>query len=217
MLAIALTGATAAARADVSGINNVGFFNAIPHTLIDFETDGAGASVSLIDGESLAMPSNEYAPQGVLFAGGLFWVNDGSSVFDTAQAIGGSGDIAIPSSACNQFTITFTNSIFAMGFWVVNNVSIPSTPPTIAAYDAANNLLGTVEFGGIFIDGQVSNGATTAEYGFMGLSSATAIDHVVVSKQFAIFDDLRYSAVPSPGPLVLAAFGAGLLFLKRKR
>src|SRR3954467_8425174 len=107
--AIAAAALAGASQARAAAITEASFFDTLPNTLINFETDGAGNPITLIQGQRLAMPAGAYQPQGVTFTGtNMSWVNDGNSAFDAAQTIGGSPVNSIPSSLCNQFTMTFS-------------------------------------------------------------------------------------------------------------
>ena len=69
-LVVASAGSLAATQsANAALITDPSFFNGIPTTVINFETDGAGNPITLIQGQRQAMPSNAYAPQGVTFVG----------------------------------------------------------------------------------------------------------------------------------------------------
>jgi hypothetical protein len=213
-LASALTGL---ARADV--ITDPSFFNPYPTTVINFETTGAGAPVTLIDGQTLAMPTTAYAPQGVTFTGvgsSVYWVNDGNAAFDAAQLVGGSPNNSIPSSLTNQFTMTFSVPVRAFGFFVANNRTADPAGPLFVARDINGTIIGSAQFGAQFIDGTFTAPNTVADYGFMGILTATNIASVTVTKQAAILDDLRFCQVPAPGALALSAAG-GLVLLRRKR
>jgi hypothetical protein len=213
----AAAAAAFAGIAQASSITDPSFFNSIPTTLINFETDGAGNPITLIQGQRQSMPSDAYAPQGVLFSGtNMSWVNDGNAAFDAAQSIGGSPVNSIPSSLCNQFTMTFTVPVQAFGFFVANNRTADPTGPTFVARDSQGNVLDTAAWAPKFIDGTITSPNTTADYGFMGIVSTTSIASVTVTKQSAILDDLRFSPVPAPGALALSAAGA-LVMLRRRR
>src|SRR5262245_66420189 len=83
---VALAAATACATAQASVISDASFFNAIPTTVINFETDGNGSAINLIQGQSQAMPLDAYSSLGVAFGTQIRWVNDGNVAFDAAQA-----------------------------------------------------------------------------------------------------------------------------------
>lgn len=204
-----------AGGAQASVIDSASFFTSIPHTLIDFETDHNGDPLDLIDGQSQVMPTTAYQSMGLIFVTPIRWVNDGSAAFDAAQGVGGSPDHAIPSSFHNVFEMSFTVPVRAMGMWVVNNADA-STLPTFVAYDSANQVIDTAVFSGPLVDGTVTVGGTTAQYGFMGILADRDIARVEITKQFAILDDLRFSAVPAPGGVGLAC-GALAMGLRRRR
>ena len=218
---LALTAGLLAAPAAHAGfITDRAYFNTIPTALINFETNGAGNPVSLIQGQRLAMPAGEYAAQGVTLTGTggpVYWTNDGNAAFDAAQTLGASPIISIPSSLTNIFTITFTVHVQAFGFFIANNRTADPLGPTFVARDISGNILETAQWGSKFIDGTLTIPNTTADYGFMGIFTSTAIASVTVTKQAAMLDDLRYSAVPAPGPIALGAIGAILAFRRRKR
>lgn len=194
-------------------ISDVSHFSSIPTTLVDFETNGGGSPVILAEGGTLLMPAGEYGALGITFSPQVHWVNDGSSDFDSAQAIGGSLDNAIPSSAVNVFTLSFSTPVRSFGLWVVNNHNVDAAGPIFEARDASNQLIESVQFNGGLIDGTVG----VASYGFMGVWSATPIASVTITKQAAIFDDLRISP-DVPAPACGAVLGAaGLWSLRRRR
>lgn len=206
-LLAAVAGTLVATHALAGVISDASFFDSIPSTLIDFETDGAGSPLTLVDGQISLMPGAEYAALGVTFSPNIYWVNDQSSVFDTAQSLGGSLDHAIPSSQVNAFTMSFNVPVRSFGFWVVSNTAFAD--PVFVARDASNNILETVTFTGGLVDGVVTSANVTAAYGFMGAYSATPIASVTITKGAALFDDLRFSStVPAPGVIP-----AGLLVL----
>lgn len=212
-LLAAVAGTVLASHAFAGVISDSSFFNSIPSTLIDFETNGAGAPLTLVDGQIALMPGAEYAAMGVTFSPNIYWVNDQSAVFDTAQTLGGSLDHAIPSSQVNAFTMSFSVPVRSFGFWVVSNTAFAD--PVFVARDASNNILETVTFTGGLVDGVVSSANVTAAYGFMGVYSSTPIASVTITKGAAIFDDLRFSStVPAPG---LLPAGLVLLTIAQRR
>jgi hypothetical protein len=213
--AAALLALSTALPVSATVIDSVAYFQSLPHTLIDFESDGQGNPLSLADGQSLVMPLSAYSPQGVTFLNQVRWVNDGSPAFDTAQDIGGSLDHAIPSAFVNSFAFTFSVPVRAFGFWVVNNQGADPAGPIFRAYDAQDNLIDSVQFNGTLIDGTVNDGTTVAGYGIMGLAADRDIARVEVQKVAAIFDDLRFTPVPAPGPIALAGLGTILLVGRR--
>lgn len=212
-LGIAALTLAAVGSAQAGIITDSSFFTSVPHTHINFETDGAGSPINLIQGQTQVMPLNAYSNLGVDFVNQVRWVNDGNPAFDAAQMIGGTPANSIPSSFVNAFAFTFNVPVQSFGFFVVNNRT--ASPLTIRAFDAQNNQITELVFGGVFVDGTIEIPNTTADYGFMGYAADVNIARVEVTKQMAILDDLMYSPVPTPG--VLALLGAGLPVLTRRR
>lgn len=212
----ALAGSLLAGHASATLIDSSAYFTPLPHTLIDFELDANGDPLGLIDGESLEMPLTAYSTQGVTFLNQVRWVNDGSPAFDAAQLIGGSWDHSIPSAFVNSFAFTFDVPVRAFGFWVVNNQNVDPDGPLFRAYDDQNQLIEQVQFNGAVVDSTITDGVTVAGYGFMGIEADRNIARVEVQKRAAIFDDLRFTAVPAPGAATLAGL-AGLVLGRRRR
>ncbi len=185
------------------------FFSTIPHTLVTFETDGSGLPVVLGQGASRSMPYDEYAALGFTFNPSIKWVNDASSDFDAAQAIGGSPEIGIPSAASDDYFVHFSVPVRAFGFWVINNSNIQEIP-VFEAY-GTNGLIETVQFTGVAIDGTIG----IAEYGFLGIVADQDITEIHTTKEATVFDNFMYSAVPEPATICL--LGLGGLALRRKR
>lgn len=194
------------------------YFAEIPHTTINFETDGGGNPISLIQGQSLVMPVNAYAAQGVTFNAPIRWVNDGNAAFDGAQAALGSGNIGIPSSYATTVDFNFGGTVRAFGFFLVNNSRIDPVGPTVTAYDGDGNIIQSLAWGAPFIQGTLASGSTTADYGYIGLTSSTPIARVVVVKQAAMLDDLSFGNPTVPAPASLGAMGlAGVFAMRRRR
>lgn len=189
------------------------FFEFLSPTVINFETNGAGAPVNLIQGQIATMPANEYASKGVRFNKDLAWANDGNAQMDAAQFLGGSPVNSMPSSVFDTFTIHFDVPVKAFGFFVANNRLADPSGPSFTAYDDQGDVIETVNWGAAFVDA----GFSMVDYGFMGLSSPeVAIARVEISKDAAILDDLTFSVIPAPGAMSALA-GAGLLGLRRRR
>ncbi|GJQ29267.1 MAG: hypothetical protein HBSAPP03_11510 [Phycisphaerae bacterium] len=207
----------AACSAQAGIITDTAYFTPFPHTKINFETDGAGSTIGLIQGQTQVMPLNAYSNLGVDFLTPVRWVNDGNAAFDAAQILGGSPANAIPSSFVSSFSFAFTVPVRAMGMFVVNNRLQDAAGPTFSLYDTQNVLITTVQFGGVFVDDTITIPNTTADYGFMGFEADRDIARVEVTKVHAIFDDLYFTAVPAPGVLALAGVGLGLVSRRARR
>ncbi len=214
---IAALSLAAAASAHAGIITTADHFKQIAHTKIDFETNGAGSTISLVQGQTQVMPLNAYANLGVDFVTQVRWVNDGNAAFDAAQIIGASRFNSIPSSFVNTFTYSFSVPVRAMGMFVVNNRIQDAAGPTFRLFDAQNVEITTLQFGGVFIDGTVTIPNTTADYGFMGFEADRDIARVEVTKVHAIFDDLYFTSVPAPGSAALFATGLTLLARRNRR
>jgi len=208
---IGAVAAFSAAPARAGIITDRAFFGDIDSTLIDFETDGDGDSVTLPSAQSQSMAAMEYASQGLVFDTPVAWTNDGNGDFDAAQAIGASPDNAIPSSDFDVIEISFTEMVRAFGFFVATN-NVVGDAPTLIARDADGAVIESVVFGDAFHHGTIG----IADYGFMGVTSDIPIASVEITKTAAIFDDFHLSAVPGPGGVGL--FGlAGLIAGRRRR
>jgi hypothetical protein len=206
----------AAAEAGAAPITDKSYFFKGPSTLIDFETDGNGAPISLIDGQSLSMPTTAYQSKGVVFSSGVKWVNDGTPAFDAAQNISGTPTISIPSSGITSLTVTFSTAVHAVGIWIANNFQLDSAGPTMTARDASNNVIESVSFGNQsggspFVDGRIM----FCDYGFMGIASKAAIKSITITKNAAILDDLIFDQVPAPAGA--GVLGVGLAVWSRRR
>lgn len=218
-LALAAAATVPLAPAALAGvIDDKAFFDELPTTTITFEVNGAGNPVSLIEGQTMTMPASAYAAQGVMFQSPIAWVNDGGVDFINAQFLGGSPEIAIPSAAVSTFTIEFTVPVRSVGMFVANTHAMDASGPTFVARDAQGDVIEMVSFGtqtsgSQFVDGR----AGSADYGFMGIFSATPIATLTVTKQSAIFDDLMFSSeIPAPAGALLLG-GAGCWLIGRRR
>lgn len=209
--------AAASSSAQAGMITSKSFFNSIPTTTINFETNGAGVPVPLIDGQTLTMPTSAYQNLGVLFQSPIAWVNDGGIDFDIAQFIGGSPDNSIPSSSVGSLVIQFAAPVRSVGFFIANTYSLDGTGPTFVARDSQGAILESVSFGtqsgsSPFVAGRTGS----ADYGFMGLTSTTPIFTLSVSKQAAILDDLMFSS-QIPAPASALVFGGLAIWAGARR
>lgn len=194
-----------------SPVTSKDFFSPYSPTITQWEVDGAGAAVTLLEGGTRSLPAGEYASSGFTFGQDIAWVNDSSAAFNGAQLLVGSLQNAIPSGQFNTFDVLFTEPTDAFGFVVVNSQNA-TTEPAFTAYDAQDNAIETVTWGAPFQQGVLAG----AEYGFMGIWSEDAkIARVRVTKQFAILDDFYFATVPGPGGL--AVIGCGVVMVGRRR
>ena len=190
------------------------FFSGTTYMFITFETDGMGNKLNLVQGQSQSMPADEYAHYGFTFEPGISWVNDKSSAFDEAQAIGGSPEIGIPGALNDDFTINFSFPVRAFGFWVINNPDQSNEPYpdlTLQAF-GADGLIEEAIFEGDAIDGVLED---RTEYGFLGIASDQFITSIHVTKGATTLDNFTYSPIPEPATFLI--LGLGCLALLRKR
>lgn len=209
--AVAVTAMAGSALA--APITDRSFFDDLSPTVIDFETDGSGAGMNLIQGQIQTLPANEYSSLGVRFNQNIAWVNDGNAQFDAAQILAATPVVSIPSSQFNSFSVLFDVPVEAFGMFVANNRAADQVGPSFTAYDADGMVIETVTWGNEFIEG----GFSLVDYGFMGISSpGVLIARVEISKQAAILDDLTFAVIPAPGAMGVLA-GAGLIGARRRR
>lgn len=198
-------------------IDDAAYFAGVEHTLIDFETDGLGNALNLGNGQVVDLPGEEYLSQGVRFDRTIAWVDDASPLFEYALSQGGSGENGIPSSLVGEFTIEFTQPVFAAGMFVVRNRMLQSPEPIFEALDAAGSVIESVTFSDAQFGDPSEIGAVA--FGFMGIESEVEIAALrVVNNGGTMFDDLRFgaSAVPTPGAAALLGL-AGLVGARRRR
>lgn len=203
---------------DCGFITDQVFFEGFESTLIDFETRGNGTPLALIEGQTLTMPTAEYASFGVTFSPAVQWVNDGTPAFNAAQNLGGTAHHAIPSTSVNTFTMTFAGGVRSVGMWVANNYVTDPDGPLFTARDSDGVVIkqftfGSQTSGSEFVHGRV----LTADYGFFGLFSTVPIATVTITKSAAILDNLVFSEqIPAPGAVGALAV-AGLYASRRRR
>lgn len=208
------------AHAQVGPITGASFFDGLRDTtIVGFENDGAGSPLTLIEGETLALPAGEYAPFGFNFDQDIAWVNDGNPSFNSAQLLSAVEPHSIPSSQVSTFSILFSTEVRSVAFWIANNFEVDSDGPVLSAYDGMDQLITSVTFGSqtsgsIFIDDRIG----IADFGVMGIFSETPIARLEISKDAAILDDLTFSsAIPSPGAALLGTIALGVGVARRRR
>jgi hypothetical protein len=196
-------------------IDDAAYFDGVAHTLIDFETDGLGNELALGNGQVVDLPTEEYLSQGVRFDRTIAWVDDASPLFEYALSQGGSGENGIPSSFVSEFTIEFTQPVFAAGMFVVRNRALQNAEPIFEALDASGAVIESVTFS----DAQFGDPSDVdaVAFGFMGIESNVQIAALrVVNNGGTMFDDLRFGGVPTPGAAALMGL-AGLVGARRRR
>ena len=209
LLSLGIIAFTVPVRAGV--ILEADFFSGIPHTLVEFETDGSGNPVELDQGDWRNMPADEYASLGFTFQTNMIWGNDASPDFDVAQTIGGSPDIMImPMPLGEDILITFSVPVRSFGFWMINNISRPT--PILEAYGyGPTGLIERVRFEGVAIDGTVG----AAVYGFLGITADKNIHSIYITNTAPELDNFMFSSIPEPATLLLLALGA--VMVRRKK
>lgn len=188
------------------------YFDAIPHTFVDFETDGSGTPVLLAEGQSRLMSSTEYAALGFTFDAGASWLNDGGSSTAQAQAIYGGGYNVMKFPYQNIFSIYLTTPIDSFGFWLMKSNSYVNDPLFEAHTYGPDGLIESAEFSGDLIDGSIG----VIDYGFLGIAADQPITRIdITTDQTLTLDNFMFVPVPEPATLLLLGIG-GLTFRKRK-
>lgn len=199
-------------------IDDRSFFEGIDHTLIDFETEADGTPIALEFNGIVLLTGTEYSSLGVRFAtdSPIAIVKSGSPSDRDALRIGGSLDNAFAFGTLTRntpFEILFDTPVHAAGFFALTVVTL--TAPEFEAFGVSGQSLGTFGLFGDLIDGQVD----FVRYGYIGIASDEAIARIALSNGEIGWgiDDLRFSAVPAPGGVIVLVGGVGLLGVRRRR
>jgi len=208
--------ACAVAPAAVAGvvITDPAFFDAIPHTLIDFETRHDGTPVDLPEGSILSMNFGEFSTLGVAIFGDPNWVNFTSDDLETVQGTYATLDNSLamlpvfPGDPVGLAFLT-TGTVRAFSIFVMMDVSEPRPRPEFDIF-SGDTFFTKLTFDESLVQGRVGD----IEFGFVGYTSDEPFDAVVMHNfTRPAFDDLRFSAFPAPGAgaaFALTALGAGL-------
>jgi len=182
-------------------------------TVIDFETWANGTPIELEPGSAISILPPTYASLGVrVTAETAFLI--GRSRFPhwiAAMDAGGSGTNAITDAGASGFLrFDFTLPVNAVGLTAIN--STDGEGVSLAVFDAADQLIESVDFSGVLVDGSVPGAdfgnAFDIEYGFVGLFTAEReVSYAVVSQGIGRFDDLHFGVIPEPTTLFLIAVG----------
>ena len=193
--------ALAEARPDID------LFNSIPHTLIDFETRGDGTPVGLPQGQTDTFDHDEYISFGVRFGGFRpRWANPSAPEVDAAQTIGGSGEIflSLNASLASPPVMVFPDRIRSVGFFfVLDNTIIRPTPMTVLV-SLSGEIVEQVLIDESFVTGTIG----FIDYGWVTITRPEDFSAITfLHNEGVIFDDLRFSNIPSPGaaPVLILA------------
>jgi hypothetical protein len=177
------------------------WFDSIPHTHLDFETDGDGDPVPPISpSQSLPFGASEYSAVGVTFSQDLAWVN----YVETGNVI--------PQAGVGDFSILFSSPVRSVGALVT--YFPPGDIPSFVARNAAGDVLGSVQLDDYVpgLDPEPPDDQLDPTKHFMGLAFDEPIARLDVSGEALHVDDLQISAaVPEPASLALLGLGLAAL------
>jgi len=210
-----------AATGEATIVTDPTFFDRVPHALIDFETFGDGSPVSLPEGGVDIRFGNEYAQQGIISGlADYLYGNPAPSDLETAHMAVGSGDILMGferQGGTAPPSIGFTSAVGltqrSFGFAFVRNTT-RDTALTLTLRDADAEVIAAFTQDQFVTLGQVGD----LEYGFAWVTSDTPIREILFQAgtfSGVFFDDIRFSAIPSPGTGVVVV--AGVLAAHRRR
>jgi len=209
----AMIGIVAASSTTLAApIDDAGFFDTIPETLLTWELDGGGAANPVLS--NITLPFDEYQGSGLMIdpvLPGIRLTNDNSINFHIFQAIGGSNPYGL--SAQPTGSLLFDPPIRSFGFFFLD---IEDRNATFTARDVNDDAIESVVFGGSFVDGSGALGFNTIDYGFIGITSATPIYRVEIAAISGLIDNLRFSPVPEPASLGCLLLGASVFAVRRR-
>jgi len=203
-----------AGDASAAVIDDRSFFDAIPHTFLDFETTGDGSPVDLADGDLEIMSFKEYDAFGMRWngLGTAFWGNPSDPDAEAAITAAGSPNHVVGWSNGRAGMFFPSLTVQSVGFSLFVDTSVHVDPIIIHAARFDGSIIETIEFGSSHFDGMIGDIA----FGFVGFTLDEPVSDIVFVQVFDFaIDDLHYSNVPAPGSfaIVLPAF----LAMRRRR
>ena len=208
--------ACAVSDAVATPISERSFFDVIPHTFLDFETDGDGNLLSGDEGTAEFMNLAEYNAFGMRWngLGTVFWGNPSDPDVEAAIAAAGSPNHVVGWSNGTAGIIFTDAPMRSIGFSLFVDSNVHTDPIRFDAFRADGTVIESFEFGGAQQSGMIGDVA----FGFVGLTLDEPMAGIVFFQTlgFAI-DDLHFSTVPSPGGAALAAAALGMAFRRRVR
>jgi len=207
----------APARAGGFIISDPAFFDAIPHTLIDFETRQDGTPLEIPEGDALSMANDAYNTLGVLIFGRPAWVNFTSDDIEAIQEQHASpkNSLALFAVSPGDFVgLDFVPNIRSWGLFITLDVSVERPRPRFEILDPLGEFVTDISFEGDLVQGRVGD----IEYGFVGYTSDEPFGTILFENYTRpAFDDLRFSAIPAPGGgAAFALLGLGALTRRRR-
>jgi len=206
----------APARAGGFIISDPAFFDAIPHTLIDFETRQDGTPVIVDEGKATSMANDAYNTLGVLIFGAPAWVNFTSDDIEAIQE-----QHASPKNSLALFAVSpgdpvgigFVPPVRSWGLFITMDVSVERPRPVFNVF-SGDTFRTSITFEGDLVQGRLGD----IEYGFVGYTSDEPFDAIVMENfTRPAYDDLRFSAIPAPGAgAAFALLGLGALTRRRR-
>ncbi|MFG0275124.1 MAG: hypothetical protein ACF8QF_08705 [Phycisphaerales bacterium] len=213
----------AGAHAGTQFFTDPAFMHAIPHTLIDFETNKFGEPIVLEEGEAFGTSGSFYNDLGILFGGATLLIGNPIGDFDAALTAGASPSNRMGLEPSSSFPIGESaiapvrageTPFSAFGIFIMENSRFAEgLVIELQAFD------GTVLASKLIDESVLTNQIGDARYGFLGFETDEPVAGVVLLSHSLTaygFDDLRFAVAPSSG--TLPAFGYfGLCALRRRR